>query len=243
MNMQTINILWLSLACLGSYFLGSIPFSVWIGHLFRGKDLREHNVGNPGGMNAVMTFGPAIGILVLFLDFFKGTLTIALIDHLFSIEYFIAENGTNIWYTLAIILGPTFCILGHNYSFWLGFEGGQGVGVFLGVLLYLNPLVFVFHNLFIIGIGLTKKVTVRTGKIIDIFLDTILILLLPLTPPWSLIAVNDFLWENSFIQLKAAVVLLVMALTLLARSLQSVAQNKKTGSWKVGNKGKQQFTK
>lgn len=54
--MTAINSLWVGLACLGSYLSGSIPFSVWLGKLLTSKDLRNYNVGNPGGFNVAMTY-------------------------------------------------------------------------------------------------------------------------------------------------------------------------------------------
>ena len=98
-----LKIILVCIACLGSYIIGSIPFSVWIGKLVKGTDLRNKKTGNPGGFNALRTFGPKIGLPIMFLDFFKGTITIALLDHLFSFDYFIASNGSNIWHILACI--------------------------------------------------------------------------------------------------------------------------------------------
>ena len=78
--MALINILWVVLACLGAFLLGSIPFSVLIGVLATGKDLRQYNIGNPGGFNSLLTYGPAIGLPIIFLDILKGTVSIILID-------------------------------------------------------------------------------------------------------------------------------------------------------------------
>ena len=139
--MAAIDILWLLLAFVGSYLIGSMPSSVWFGKILKGKDVREHHTKNPGGMNAVRTFGLAFGLFILFLDIFKGALTIALLDHLFSLDHFVAMDGSNIWHTLACIIGPGLCVLGHNYSiFMLGRDkegklrigGGAGGATCLG---------------------------------------------------------------------------------------------------------------
>ena len=71
--MIAIYIVCVILACLVGYLLGSLPFSVWIGTLATGIDLREHGVKNPGGMNAAATYGLKIGLPIIFLDFLKGT--------------------------------------------------------------------------------------------------------------------------------------------------------------------------
>ncbi|NHJ40567.1 MAG: glycerol-3-phosphate acyltransferase [Asgard group archaeon] len=239
--MAAINILWIVLACIGAYFLGSIPFSVWIGKLAKGVDLRKHNVKNPGGMNAVMTYGHAIGIPILLLDFFKGTLTIALLDHIFSIEYFVAGDGSNIWYTLAVFLGPMFCILGHNYPIWLKFDGGQGLGVFMGVMLYLNPILFTFYSLGMIFIMLVVKIKLRYGTMLVIILDILLALFMQINPPWSKLPYNKFSIIPSFIQLKLALILTFMFLLIFIRALQAMIEGKKTASWTVSASGEQQY--
>ena len=111
--MALINILWATIAGISAYLVGSIPFSLWVGRLAKGVDLREHNTGNPGGFNALRTFGPKLGFPILFLDELKGVITIALIDHLFSLQYFVESDGSNITHTIMCIIGPALCILGH----------------------------------------------------------------------------------------------------------------------------------
>jgi len=239
--MASLNILWLVLACLGSYFLGSIPFSVWIGKLVKGVDLRKHNIKNPGGMNAVMTYGRAIGLTIMFLDFSKGSLLIGLIDHIFSLDNFFAPDGSNIWYTLAVILGPMFGILGHNYPVWLKFKGGQGLGVFMGVIWYLNPLLFTFYAVGIIFIVLVVKMNIRYGTMVVILLDIVLSLFIPISPPWVNIHLNEFLWSPSFMHVKLMFVFLGIFVMLFLRAAQAVVQKKKSASWTVGPDGEQIF--
>lgn len=240
--MAPINILWLVIACVGSYLLGSIPFSVWIGKLATGVDLREHNVKNPGGMNAVRTYGIAIGLPILLLDFFKGTLTIMILDHLFNLDYFVAADGSNIWYTLAVILGPAFCVIGHNYPVWLKFEGGQGLGVFMGATLYLNPIVFIFYSLAMIFIMTVVKMNVRYGTMVVIIAEIILALFMPISPPWSNLAANEFTTLPGFLELKFALILIAMFLLIALRAVGAYLKGKKTATWKVGENGEQDFS-
>ncbi len=234
-KMALINILWLILACLGSYLLGSIPFSVWIGKLLKGIDLREHNIKNPGGMNAVMTFGRAIGLAIMLLDFGKGALLIGLIDHIFSLEYFTNDGG--IWYTLAVILGPMFGILGHNYPVWLKFKGGQGLGVFMGAIWYLNPLLFTFYALGVMFIVVVVKMNVRYGTMVVILLDIVFSLFMPISPPWVNIHLNEFIWSPSFMNVKLMFIFLGMFVMLFLRAAQAVVQKKKSASWTVSTSG------
>jgi len=239
--MAIIDYLWAILALLGSYLIGSIPFSVWLGKLAKGIDLRKHNVGNPGGMNAVMTYGLTWGIPIMLLDFGKGTLVIGLLDHIFSLEYFRSQGPYNFWHTLLCLLGPLLCALGHSYSIFLKFEGGQGLGVFMGVLIYLNPIVFLGHLILIVIIMLTKKVTVRVGSVVVALIDVITIALIPFTPPWILLPENPLFQGGTFIQFKAAAILFILGVGLLVRMVHSIKLKSKSSTWRLAEEGKQQF--
>jgi len=241
-KMTGLKILWLILSCIGGYLLGSIPFSVWIGKIAFGKDVRNYNVRNAGGMNAVLTLGPAVGIPILFLDFLKGTVTIALIDHIFSLDYFVSTEGTNIWHSLACFLGSICCILGHNYSIWLKFDGGQGLGVYTGIVIYINPIVFGFYNIFIIVIMLTKKVNVRVGTLLAILLQSVLIMFIPINPPWSLMPFHAFPWEPDFIAVKLGLLLFTMGMTMLVRMVQSKLKHSKSATWRIGENVEQKYS-
>ncbi|MBD3189006.1 MAG: hypothetical protein GF308_00095 [Candidatus Heimdallarchaeota archaeon] len=230
--MIIINILWISLACLFSYLFGSIPFSVWLGKLVKDTDLRTQKVKNPGGFNALRTFGPKIGLPIMFLDFFKGTIPFAFIDQLFSLDYFVTPDGTNIWHGIACILGPMFCILGHNYPVWLKFKGGQGVGVFIGVLIYLNPLIFVLFLLLFIIIMPLFKISAQHLTMIVGAVCLVAILFIPISPPWSLVNQGVLVKLNGIIQLQPAFVLIGMEIMIYLRYFQKIiARSRAVGKW------------
>ncbi|NHJ49044.1 MAG: glycerol-3-phosphate acyltransferase, partial [Asgard group archaeon] len=152
---MALEALWLTIALVGAFLSGSIPYSVIIGRWRTGKDLRNFNIGNPGGFNAVMTYGYGIGYIVIIVDILKGLVPMALIDWAFN-KYF---PGT-VWYYVAVIIAPALCVLGHNHSPWLKFKGGRGSAVFIGTLLWVNPLVLIIHFIpFGIMIGLLKVPT------------------------------------------------------------------------------------
>ncbi len=221
-EMAAIDILWIILACIGSYLLGSIPTSVWLGQLVKGKDLRDYNTGNPGAMNAVRTFGITFGYIVLLLDCFKGTLAIALIDHIFSLKHFIALDGSNIYHTFMCILGPGLCVIGHNYPIWLKFNGGQGLGVFVGTLFYFNPLVMIAYSIFFMFLTLAFKMPVRYIGTIVVLLCIPVALILPIGPPWSNILMDWVIGANGFLHLTSGLIVLSLDIALLIRLLESV---------------------
>lgn len=108
---------------LTGYLIGAVPFGYLAGKL-RGIDIREHGSGNIGATNVLRTLGKPIGITVLILDVLKG-LAPVLIAKYFSDS------------SLVYILTAFATIMGHNYTFWLGFKGGKGIATSAGALLSL----------------------------------------------------------------------------------------------------------
>ena len=110
-----------------SYVLGATPSSYWISRLVRGIDLRQHGSGNLGATNVYRIVGPGWAAPVLFLDVAKGFVPVSLFPELINedIGWALAFGGV--------------AILGHIFSFWVGFKGGKGVATSAGVLLALAP--------------------------------------------------------------------------------------------------------
>jgi len=67
--------MWETLAFIGSYFLGSIPFGYLVGKV-KGYDLRKEGSGNIGATNVFRVVGKKEGIFVFILDFLKGFLPV-----------------------------------------------------------------------------------------------------------------------------------------------------------------------
>jgi glycerol-3-phosphate acyltransferase PlsY len=104
-----------------SFLCGSLPFAVWLGKIFRRADPRQFGDGNPGATNAFRAGGLLVGLLVLMLDISKGAAPIGL-------SYFnLGVRG------LPMFLIATAALLGHAFSPFLGFKGGKGLAVALGV--------------------------------------------------------------------------------------------------------------
>ncbi len=73
------NMLMIIIAVLLAYLLGSLPWSVWLGKILKGIDLREHGSGNAGATNAFRVLGKPIGIAVMVLDVLKGYAAVNLV--------------------------------------------------------------------------------------------------------------------------------------------------------------------
>jgi glycerol-3-phosphate acyltransferase PlsY len=135
-------------ACVG-YFLGSIPFGLFVGKA-KGVDIRQHGSGNIGATNVSRTLGKKWGILVFLLDMLKGLAAVLLVKLIYS-SFFGGATGDEarayseelVAVGVPVYLGivaAVFCILGHNFPVWLGFKGGKGVATSAGVLLGLMPI-------------------------------------------------------------------------------------------------------
>jgi glycerol-3-phosphate acyltransferase PlsY len=120
----------LALACglvLGSYLVGSLSPSVFLGRLLKGVDLREHGSGNPGTTNAFRVLGTPLGIAVLVADFLKGLLPVLL--------------ARSVAGPTVVVLCAMATILGHNYSLFLRGSGGKGVATGAGAVMAMTPVI------------------------------------------------------------------------------------------------------
>ena len=108
------------------YLLGSLPFALWISRA-HGVDILSVGSGNPGMTNVWRTLGwkPALPVAVL--DAAKGAA---------AAWAGLALTGSSLWALLADIAA----VLGHSFSFWIGFKGGKSVLTAFGVFLFLSPL-------------------------------------------------------------------------------------------------------
>lgn len=110
-----------------SYLTGAVPWSFIVGKLLRGIDLREHGSGNLGAANTFRVLGTKAAVPVLILDIGKGFVAVQFISHL---------GGDSVVYALLAALAV---VLGHNYSLFVGFSGGKGIGTTSGAFLGLAP--------------------------------------------------------------------------------------------------------
>ena len=118
----------IAVVAISSYLIGAVPASFIMGRLVRGIDLREHGSGNLGAANTFRVLGPKAAIPVLLFDIGKG----------FVAVWFLSKIGEgNIWFA---VLAAVTVVLGHNYSIFLRFSGGKGVGTTAGAFLALSPL-------------------------------------------------------------------------------------------------------
>ncbi|MFA1820798.1 glycerol-3-phosphate 1-O-acyltransferase PlsY [Virgibacillus oceani] len=132
-----------------AYLLGSIPSALVVGKLFYKIDIREHGSGNLGATNTFRVLGVKAGIAVTLADILKGTIAV-LIPLLFSADV----------YGLAIGL---FAVAGHTYPVFAKFRGGKAVATSGGIILGINPILFLIMIItFILTLYLSKYVSLSS---------------------------------------------------------------------------------
>lgn len=132
-----------------AFLLGSIPFGLLIAKL-KGIDIRNHGSGNIGATNVFRIVGKKYGLTCLLLDALKGF--IPCVIGISLIRYAGMKNPMMVSDLLPFsaefpvlnaqvfqVLSGLCCVLGHNYSPWIGFKGGKGIATSAGVLIALMP--------------------------------------------------------------------------------------------------------
>lgn len=155
-----------------SYLLGSINFAVIFSKRFFKEDVREHGSGNAGSTNMLRTYGLKAALLTFVCDFFKSFLACCI--------------GLVVMpYHLGFVSICGLCaLIGHAFPLFYGFKGGKCVASLAGVLLVVNPLVWVLLMLvFVFTVALTKFVSL--GSVICALCIPILNIMIafPVTPP------------------------------------------------------------
>lgn len=122
-------------AALVAFLSGSLPFALWVGRLWLGRDVRAVGDGNPGATNAYRAGGPALGVVVLLLDVTKGVLPIVLAQDVLGLS------------GVSLALVAALPVAGAAFSPFLGFRGGKALavllGTWIGLTLWTIPLVAV----------------------------------------------------------------------------------------------------
>jgi glycerol-3-phosphate acyltransferase PlsY len=127
------------LLIMGAYLLGSLSPTYLIGRWFGGKDLRHYGSGSLGGSMVYEHVGRWAVVPVAVFDTLKAAIPV--------------------WLGLWLGLGETVAAaaglaaaVGHNWSLYLRFSGGRGMGTFAGVWLAIFPWGVVWMTA-LLGIG------------------------------------------------------------------------------------------
>lgn len=111
-----------------AYLAGAFPTGYLVVRAFTGIDVRRVGSGRTGGTNVLRSAGTLPAVLTVLGDGLKGGLGVLLARALGHTP-------------LALAIAGVAAILGHNYSVFLGWDGGAGTITTIGVALFINPLV------------------------------------------------------------------------------------------------------
>ncbi len=115
-------IFWLVFA----YFLGSIPFGLFIGKICCGIDIRTEGSKSTGATNVARLCGFKYGVAALILDIAKGFIPVLM-----------ASQYSHNWAFLSLVAGTA--VIGHVFSMFMDMKGGKAVATTIGVFLALAP--------------------------------------------------------------------------------------------------------
>ena len=104
-----------------AFFLGSLPFSVWIGRVTTEDDIRKYGDHNPGATNVLRAGSRGGFLLAMILDISKAALPVGLAYQAWGIQD---------WRIVPIALAP---VAGHVFSPFLGGKGGKALATAFGV--------------------------------------------------------------------------------------------------------------
>lgn len=138
----------LLLSFTAGYLSGSVPFGLLFTKMAGLGDIRAIGSGNIGATNVLRTGNKSIALLTLIADALKGAAPVLIIGQLFAAAPDLVTAQS------AAALGA---FMGHVFPVWLGFKGGKGIAVFIGVLLSLNLIAaLVFVGAWLLTAGLFK---------------------------------------------------------------------------------------
>ena len=137
---MTAQTLYIALAIICAYLIGSFPSAYIVARLRKGIDIREVGSRNMGAMNVFYKIGFWSGLLVLAMDIGKGAGAVALARWL----------GVPM---IAQFFAGAAVVVGHGFPVFLKFRGGKGGATVIGILAFLMPWGIPFY-LAIFGLGL-----------------------------------------------------------------------------------------
>lgn len=139
------EIIAMSIAALGGYLLGSIPFGLVLTRLAGFGDIREIGSKNIGATNVLRTGRKDLAAATLILDAAKAGIAALIFTALFGTTEGLVAGG--------------MAFLGHCFPVWLGFKGGKGVATFYGTLFAVAWPVGILAALTWIGMAMMIRIS------------------------------------------------------------------------------------
>jgi hypothetical protein len=131
-----------------SYLLGSIPFGYVISR-FSGKNILQLGWKKTSGSNVFKNVGKWQGVLTGLLDVGKGYLAVS------------GAQRLGLSFEIQVFSG-TAAVIGHNWSLFLRFSGGRGIGTFIGAFLALSPIILLYSIIPLIALAIIWNASIGT---------------------------------------------------------------------------------
>ena len=148
------------------YLFGLIQTGYIYG-MIRNVDIRKQGSGNAGTTNALRTLGWKAGVITFIGDCVKCVVAVLIVRLIF-------KGAANV--QLLSLYAGLGAVLGHNYPFYLKFKGGKGIASTAGLILAINPVMFlIVAVVFIAIVLLTKYVSLASITIMILFVIEVLI--------------------------------------------------------------------
>ncbi len=132
-----------------AYVVGSVPWGLVLGHVFKGVDVRQHGSGATGATNTLRVLGWKFSIAVFALDFAKGLIPVVLARFL----------GLDVW-VVGIVGVAT--VIGHCWSPFIGFKGGKGMATSGGAAIGMFPFLLLIVGVMAGIVALTRYVSLAS---------------------------------------------------------------------------------
>ena len=149
------QIIYLILAFVGAYLIGSIPSAVWVATAMYGADVRNFGSKNAGATNTFRVLGRGAGILVLAIDIAKGLSAAAIANVMLDADLIHQNDLTFFQIAFGVV-----AIVGHIFPVFAGFKGGKGVATMIGMVFTVQlNLALAIIGIFFIVLLLSKYVS------------------------------------------------------------------------------------
>ena len=145
-----------------SYLLGSINSAIIVSRIVAGEDIRHHGSGNAGMTNMLRTYGKMPAMFTALGDFLKAVISVVFARILFYFAGYTLDSGFPVD---AGYIAGLFVLLGHLFPAYFHFKGGKGVVTILGVMMIVNPIVFLITAVIFIPLVFITKI-VSLGSVI-----------------------------------------------------------------------------
>ena len=148
------------------YLLGSINTALIVSKLFYHDDVREHGSGNAGTTNVLRTYGKKPAVITFAGDALKGVLSVLIACVIFGHPI---DEFSYFHLITAVYMAAFFCIFGHIFPIFSRFRGGKGFATLAGVILVLNPFLFVILFVFYVAMVLLSHYISLSSVIAALF--------------------------------------------------------------------------